>query len=70
MDLEAGRKSRFTGSVVHTKPTYVIIQPDEGPTIISKDTAVKGKVLEKGQKVDYELSFSAKSPLAEHLRLI
>jgi tetratricopeptide (TPR) repeat protein len=66
-DHETGQKLRFTGNVVHIKPSFVIIQPDEGQSIISKVTMVGSKPLEKGQKVDFELSFSAKGPLAEHL---
>lgn len=69
-DHATGNKLRFSGVIAHTKPTYVIVQPHEGPTIISKTTAVGNKALEKGQEVDFELSFSAKGPLAEHLRLI
>jgi tetratricopeptide (TPR) repeat protein len=68
-DHGTGNKLRFFGVIVHTKPSFVIVQPDDGPSIISKVTAVGGKTLEKGQKVDFELSFSAKAPLAEHLRL-
>jgi tetratricopeptide (TPR) repeat protein/cold shock CspA family protein len=68
-DHGTGNKLRFFGVIVHTKPSFVIVQPDDGPSIISNVTAVGGKTLEKGQKVDFELSFSAKAPLAEHLRL-
>jgi hypothetical protein len=69
-DPVSGNKIRFTGTVVHTKPSYIIIQPDDGPTIISKTTVVNGKTLEKNQAVDFELSFSAKSPLADNVKLI
>lgn len=68
-DFETGKKMRFEGVVVHRKPTFAIIQPDAGPTIISRMTAVGSRVLEKGQKVNFELSFSAKGPLAESLKL-
>ena len=68
-DPVTGNKIRFTGTVVHTKPSYIIIQPDDGPTIISKTTVVNGKTLEKNQAVNFELSFSAKSPLAENVKL-
>jgi tetratricopeptide (TPR) repeat protein len=69
-DHATGNKLRFSGGIVHTKPSFVIVQPDEGPTIISKMTAVNGTTLAKGHKVDFELSFSAKAPLAENLRLV
>jgi tetratricopeptide (TPR) repeat protein len=68
-DYATGNKLRFSGVIIHKKPTFAIIQPDEGPTVISRTTAVDDKALEKGQKVDFELSFSAKGPLAENLRL-
>jgi len=68
-DHASRNKLRFVGDVVHIKPSYILIQPEEGPTIISKITAIGGKPLEKGQRVDYELSFSARAPLAEQLRL-
>jgi cold shock CspA family protein len=69
-DSETGEKIRFTGTVVHIKPTYVLIQPEDGPSVISKSTAIGSKPIEKGQAVTFELSFSAKSPLAEHLRFV
>ena len=43
---------------------------NRGKEVISKITAVSGTTLEKGVKVDFELSFSAKGPLAEHLGLV
>ncbi len=69
-DYATGNRLKFSGVIVHKKSTFVIVQPDEGPTVISKVTAVSDKVLEKGQKVDFELSFSVRGPLAENLRLI
>jgi hypothetical protein len=69
-DRETGEKLRFTGTVVHVKPTYVILQPEDGPTVISRMTIIGSKPIEKGQPVTFELSFSAKSPLAEHLRFL
>jgi tetratricopeptide (TPR) repeat protein len=67
---DRGKKLRFSGSVVHPKPTFVFIQPDQGPMIISKMVAIENTVLQRGHKVDFELSFSAKGPLAENLRLV
>ena len=68
--LDRSKKLRFSGSVVHPKPTFVLIQPDEGPVIISRMTVVENTILQRGLKVDFELSFSAKGPLAENLRLV
>lgn len=69
-DHATGSKLRFAGNIVHIKPSFILIQPEEGPVVISKITGVGGEPLEKGQGVDYELSFSAKAPLAENLRLV
>ncbi len=38
--------------------------------VISKITVMDNKPLQRGHKVDFELSFSVKGPLAENLRLI
>lgn len=67
---ETGEKLRFNGVIVLVRPSFVLIQHDDGQTVISKMTSVGGKPLEKQQKVDFELSFSAKSPLGENLRLV
>lgn len=68
-DFETGKKMRFDGVVLRSKPTFVIIQPDAGPTVISKTTSLRGAAIERGQKVNFELSFSAKGPIAENLNL-
>ncbi len=65
-----GKKLRFAAAVVLQKPGYVLLQPDRGPTVISKTTEIGGVTLERGHKVDFELSSSAKGPFAEHLRLV
>jgi tetratricopeptide (TPR) repeat protein len=69
-DHATGTRVRFTGQVVHQKPNYVLIQPDEGPVVISRTTCVDKTTLEKGLKIEFDLSFSAKGPLAKHIRLI
>lgn len=69
-DHATGTRIRFAGQVVHQKPNYVLIQPDEGPVVISRTTSVDKTTLEKGHKIDFEVSFSAKGPLAEHIRLV
>jgi cold shock CspA family protein len=69
-DPETQQKLKFNGVVMVAKPSFVLIQHDDGQMVISKMTVVGGKVLEKNQKVEFELSFSAKSPLAENLRLV
>ena len=56
------------GVVLTIKPGHIIIQPDDGPTILSKMTIVGGLQLEKGQSVTFEPSFSAMGPLAENVR--
>jgi hypothetical protein len=61
------KNARFKGTVQLVKPGYVLIQPDEGPIVISKVTTIAGVPLNSGRKVTFELSFSAKGPLAEHL---
>jgi cold shock CspA family protein len=47
----------------------VKIQPDEGPTVISTTTTLGTIVLQTGQRVTFDFSFSAKGPLAEHLQI-
>jgi tetratricopeptide (TPR) repeat protein len=69
-DHATGNRVRFTGQVVHQKPNYILIQPDEGPVVIGRHTTVGETLLEKGHKIEFDLSFSAKGPLAEHIRLI
>jgi tetratricopeptide (TPR) repeat protein len=61
------KNARFKGTVQLVKPGYALIQPDEGPVVISKVTAFAGAPIKIGQKMSFELSFSAKGPLAEHL---
>ncbi|WP_263385862.1 P-loop NTPase [Granulicella arctica] len=69
-DHATGNRLKFTGHVVHRKPNYVLIQPEEGPVVLSRITHVGKTTLEKDQKIEFELSFSAKGALAEGLRLI
>jgi cold shock CspA family protein len=69
-DHATGNRVRFTGQVVHQKPNYVLVQPDEGPVVISTITSVGKTALEKDHKIEFDLSFSAKGALAEHIRLI
>jgi cold shock CspA family protein len=42
---------------------------DEGPVVISTTTVVGGAILQRGQNVTFELSFSAKGPFADNLRV-
>ncbi len=69
-DPETQQKLKFAGVVMVSKPSFVLIQHDDGQMVICKITSVGGKVLEKHQKVEFDLSFSAKSPLAENVRLV
>jgi tetratricopeptide (TPR) repeat protein len=64
------KRRRFTGTVQHVKPGYVLIQPEEGPLVISTTTIVGGTALQRLQKVTFELTFSAKGPFAENPQLL
>ena len=68
-DHATGERIRFTGHVVHRKPSYVLIQPEEGPVVLSRTTRVGTTELEAGRLVQFDLSFSVKGPLAEHVTL-
>jgi tetratricopeptide (TPR) repeat protein len=63
------KRLQFTGVILHIKPGYVLIQPDDGPVVISTVTAVGGSILRLGQKVSFEPTFSAKGALAENLKI-
>jgi tetratricopeptide (TPR) repeat protein/cold shock CspA family protein len=62
------KRLRLSGVVQHVKPGYVLIQPEDGPVVISKTTAVGGAALIAGQRITFEPTFSAKGILAENLR--
>lgn len=64
------KRLRFSGVVLNTKPGFIIIQPDDGPTIISTTTAVGKTILQNHHRVTFVLSFSAKGPLAESVQLV
>lgn len=66
---DGSKRVRLTGTVQHAKPGYVLIQPAEGPIVLSKMTIVRGVELKKWQAVSFEPSFSAMGPLAENLKL-
>lgn len=66
---DQSKRLRVSGEVVHMKPGYVLIQPDNGPVVISTITMVGATPLQKHQKLTFALSFSAKGPLAESLQL-
>jgi tetratricopeptide (TPR) repeat protein len=59
---------RSTGVVQLVKSNYALIQAQEGPIVISRATVVLGRSLQRGNAVTFELSFSARGPLAENLR--
>jgi hypothetical protein len=63
------KRVRIGGVIQHVKPGYLLIQPDEGPVVISTMTLVGGVVLNRGQKVTFEPMFSAKGALAENLKI-
>lgn len=63
------KRLRLTGTIEHAKAGLVLIQPDAGPVVISTQTLVGSKPLQRGQKVSFELTFSAKGPFAERLQI-
>lgn len=66
----APKKSRrFDGVVASTHPGYVFIRRDAGPDVICKTRFANGKELLRNQRVTYELSFSARGPLAEFIQV-
>jgi len=66
---DPSKRMRFTRTIEHAKPGLVLIQPEEGPVVISTQTLVGSTALQRGQKVSFELTFSAKGPFAEHLQI-
>lgn len=69
-DYATGNKLRFSGHVVVRKPNYILIQPEDGPVVLSRTTRIGSSTLEKDGKVEYDLSFSVKGALAENLRVV
>lgn len=61
---------KFRGTVKAVKPSYLFIQPTDGFDIISSTMGEKGVPFKKGDRVEYNLTFSAKNPFAENLKLI
>lgn len=61
---------KFRGVVKAVKPRYLFIQPNDGFDIISSTMADKGVPSKRGDRVEYNLTFSAKSPFADSLHLI
>jgi cold shock CspA family protein len=68
-DPGTGGRVRVEGLVEVVKPGYILVQPEKGPVILSKTTILNGENLKEKQKVSFELTFSAKGPLAENLKL-
>ena len=64
------KRTQFLGVIQHVKPGYLLIQPDEGPVVISTMTVAGEAVLCRGQKVTFELTFSAEGSLAENLKMV
>lgn len=61
------KRMRFEGSIEVVKPGYVLIQPEQGPMILGRTTNLNGDPLKHKQKVRFDVTFSAKGPLAENL---
>jgi tetratricopeptide (TPR) repeat protein len=66
---DQSKKLRLSGTIDGVKSSYVFIKPDDGPTIISAITMIAGTLLQRGMKVTFEPSFSAKGSYAEHVQL-
>ena len=66
---DLSKRMTFTGTIEHAKPGLVLIQPQDGPVLISTQTLVGSTLLQRGHKVSFELTFSAKGPFAEHLQI-
>ena len=66
---ETGSRTRIEGTIEVVKPGYILVQPEKGPVILSKTTILNGANLKEKQKVSLELTFSAKGPLAENLKV-
>jgi cold shock CspA family protein len=64
------QRMRFPGVIQYVKPGYVLIQPDDGPVVISTMTVVAATILKRGQKVAFDLTFSAKGAFAENLKIV
>jgi predicted Zn-dependent protease/cold shock CspA family protein len=64
------KRIRYSGVVKSTKPSFIFIQPNDGPDVISATTSINGTQLKKGDKVEFYLTFSAKGPLAEILQIV
>jgi hypothetical protein len=67
---DTAKRVRLMGVIQHVEPGYVLIQPDEGPVVLSKMTIVDGVALQDGQTVTFEPSFSAKGVLEENLKVV
>jgi hypothetical protein len=65
-----GSPMRFRGTIKAVKPSYLFIQPTDGFEVISSTMGENGVPFKKGDRVEYNLTFSAKNPFAENLKLI
>lgn len=66
--LDRSKPLRVGGWIQVIKPGYVLIQPESGPMVITTMTWVDGTPLKVGDKVDFEITFSAKGAFAENLK--
>jgi predicted Zn-dependent protease len=65
-----GSSMKFRGTIKAVKPSYLFIQPTDGFDVISSTMEENGVPFKKGDRVEYNLTFSAKNPFAENLKLI
>jgi hypothetical protein len=68
-DPDSKEPLTIVGRVVTVKPGYVFIQNDLYPDFISKTTRIGKTILQKGTRVRFEPTFSARGPFADHVRL-
>jgi len=64
-----GKRVTFSGVVKAVKPSFIFIQPPDGFDVISSTTVIKGVPVQRGDNVEFNLTFSAKGPFAENLQL-
>lgn len=65
-----GSRMKFRGVIKAVKPSYLFIAPTDGFDLISSTMSQNGVPFKKGDRVEFNLNFSAKNAFAENLQLI
>ena len=65
---DLSRFIRLSGTVDMPRSGLILIQPEDGPVVMSFTTMLDGKLLQRGMKITFQPTFSAKGPLAEKLQ--